>query len=108
MGKVRGYLLYDEVNDMLPAKVQSWEQIDDLLSTFERYGIDIYEDVGSAKAARAAAEPGEAKPRGEGAVEEVELDLPQGTLGKRKDPGRMYRREMASVALLTREDAGAL
>jgi RNA polymerase primary sigma factor len=35
MGKVRGYLLYDEVNDMLPAKVQSWEQIDDLLSTFE-------------------------------------------------------------------------
>src|SRR5712692_3327365 len=86
MGKVRGYLLYDEVNDMLPAKVQSWEQIDDLLSTFERYGIDIYEDVGSAKAARAAAEPGEAKPRGEGAVEEVELDLTPGTLEKTKDP----------------------
>ena len=34
MGKERGYLLYDEVNDMLPAKVQSREQVDDLLSTF--------------------------------------------------------------------------
>ena len=41
MGKVRGCLLYDEVNDMLPAKVRSWEQIDDLLSTFERCGIGI-------------------------------------------------------------------
>src|SRR2546425_12624628 len=56
MGKERGYLLYDEVNDILPAEVHSSEEIDDLLSTFERYGIDIYEDVSSAKAARAAAE----------------------------------------------------
>ena len=44
MGKERGYLLYDEVNDILPAEVHSSEEIDDLLSTFERYGIDIYED----------------------------------------------------------------
>ena len=44
MGKERGYLLYDEVNDILPAEVHSSEEIDDLLSTFERYGIDVYED----------------------------------------------------------------
>ena len=56
MGKERGYLLYDEVNDILPAEVHSSEEIDDLLSTFERYGIDIYEDVSAAKAARAALE----------------------------------------------------
>ena len=56
MGKERGYLLYDEVNDILPAEVHSSEEIDDLLSTFERYGIDIYEDAATAKAARAAAE----------------------------------------------------
>ena len=53
MGKERGYLLYDEVNDILPAEVHSSEEIDDLLSTFERYGIDIYEDAAAAKAARA-------------------------------------------------------
>ena len=44
MGKERGYLLYDEVNDILPPEVHSSEEIDDLLSTFERYGIDVYED----------------------------------------------------------------
>ncbi len=56
MGKERGYLLYDEVNDILPAEVHSSEEIDDLLSTFERYGIDVYEDLSSAKAALAAAD----------------------------------------------------
>ena len=33
MGKERGYPLYDEVNDILPAEVHSSEEIDDLLST---------------------------------------------------------------------------
>ena len=60
MGKERGYLLYDEVNDILPAEVHSSEEIDDLLSTFERYGIDVYEDLSTAKAALAAA-PGAAR-----------------------------------------------
>ena len=58
-GKERGYLLYDEVNDMLPAEVQPSGEIDDLFSTFERYHIDIYEDVSSARAARAAVEAAE-------------------------------------------------
>src|SRR5215470_386919 len=53
LGKERGYLLYDEVNDSLPAEVHSSEEIDDLLTTFERNGIEIYEDAASAKAARA-------------------------------------------------------
>src|SRR5260370_10388958 len=91
---------------MSAGKVKSWEPSDNLLSTFERYGIDIYEDVASAKAARAAAEaaePGEAKPREEGAVEEVELDLTPATLEKTKDPVRMYMRAMGTVPLLTRE-----
>src|SRR6266849_8226663 len=82
MGKERGYLLYDEVNDILPAEVHSSEEIDDLLSTFERYGIDIYEDAATAKAARAAAEAVEtveAEPKEEVATEEVELDLTPGT-----------------------------
>ncbi len=110
-GKERGYLLYDEVNDMLPAKGQSREQIDDLLSTLELYGINIYEDVASAKAARAAAEaaePGEAKSREEGAIEEVDLDLTPGILEKTKDPVRMYLREMGKVPLPTREGEAAI
>jgi RNA polymerase primary sigma factor len=109
MGKERGYLLYDEVNDLLPPEVHSSEEIDDLLSTFERYGIDIYEDVNAAKAARAAADADggaevEVKEKEEGtAADEGELDLTPGTLEKTNDPVRMYLREMGTVPLLTRE-----
>src|SRR2546421_11629479 len=111
MGKERGYLLYDEVNDILPAEVHSSEEIDDLLSTFERYGIDIYEDVSTAKAARAAAEApetGEPEPKEEGPAEEADLDLTPGALEKTNDLVRMYLREMGTVPLLTREGEVAI
>jgi len=113
MGKERGYLLYDEVNDILPAEVHSSEEIDDLLSTFERYGIDIYEDVAAAKVARAAleaTEPAEAEVKEEagGGGDEVELDLTPGLLEKTNDPVRMYLREMGTVPLLTREGEVAI
>jgi RNA polymerase primary sigma factor len=110
MGKERGYLLYDEVNDILPAEVHSSEEIDDLLSTFERYGIDVYEDLSTAKAALAAAdtaEPAEVA-KEEHAAEEGELDLTPGTLEKTNDPVRMYLREMGTVPLLTREGEVAI
>src|ERR1700749_650458 len=100
MGKERGYLLYDEVNDILPPEVHSSEEIDDLLSTFERYGIDVYEDLSSAKAALAASdspEPLEIKDTEAGPSEEGDLDLTPGTLEKTNDPVRMYLREMGTV-----------
>ena len=111
MGKERGYLLYDEVNDMLPAEVHSSEEIDDLLSTFECSGIYVYEDVSSAKAARAAAESAEisdTKPKEEVTEEEVDLDLTSGTMEKTNDPVRIYLREMGTVPLLTREGEVAI
>ena len=112
LGKERGYLLYDEVNDTLPAEVHSSEEIDDLLSTFERYGIDVYEDAATAKAARATlelAEPGaEPEVREEPQAEESELDLTPGALEKTNDPVRMYLREMGTVPLLTREGEVAI
>jgi len=112
MGKERGYLLYDEVNDILPAEVHSSEEIDDLLSTFERYGIDIYEDAAVAKVARAAldaAEPAEPEAKEEPAgADGSDLDLTPGLLDKTNDPVRMYLREMGTVALLTREGEVAI
>ena len=111
MGKERGYLLYDEVNALLLAEAHSSEEADDLLSTFQRYGIDIYEDVSSAKAARAAAEAAEAaetEPKKELPTEEIELDLTPGTLEKTNDPVWMYLREMGAMALLTREGEVAI
>src|SRR5260370_88764 len=110
VGKERGYLLYDEVNDSLPAEVHSSEEIDDLLTTFERNGIEIYEDQASAKAARAvevSAEAGEhevvVKDDAHSDEGSSDLDLTPGSLEKTNDPVRMYLREMGTVPLLTRE-----
>ncbi len=108
IGKERGYLLYDEVNDSLPAEVHSSEEIDDLLTTFERNGIEIYEDQASAKAARAVEVSAEGGDHEGGSKEEVhegetDLDLTPGSLEKTNDPVRMYLREMGTVPLLTRE-----
>jgi RNA polymerase primary sigma factor len=108
IGKERGYLLYDEVNDSLPAEVHSSEEIDDLLTTFERNGIEIYEDQASAKAARAvevSVEGGdhEGIAKDDAHEGETDLDLTPGSLEKTNDPVRMYLREMGTVPLLTRE-----
>src|SRR5271170_7924302 len=114
MGKERGYLLYDEVNDILPAEVHSSEEIDDLLSTFERNGIDVYEDLAAAKVALAATDGAEGlaelpKDEGPGAAsEDGDLDLTPGALEKTNDPVRMYLREMGTVPLLTREGEVAI
>jgi RNA polymerase primary sigma factor len=107
MGKERGYVLSGEVNDILPGEVHSSKEIGDLLLTLDRSGIDIYEDVSSAKGAGAAleaAEALEAEVKEEGALcDEGELDLTPGLLEKTNDPFRMYLREIGTVPLLTRE-----
>jgi RNA polymerase primary sigma factor len=41
IGKEKGYLLYDEVNDLLPSDVHSAEDLDDLLSMFDSAGIEV-------------------------------------------------------------------
>ena len=95
MGKERGYLLYDEINDILPVEVHSSEEIEELLSTFERYGIDVYEDLAAAKAARTEleiAEPTKTEAKEEisvGNSDELELDLTPGALAKTEDPVRL-------------------
>jgi RNA polymerase primary sigma factor len=111
LGKERGYLLYDEVNDLLPTEVHSSDEIEEVLSAFERYGIAMYEDLASAQAARAALEETEGageEPAEASVAAEAELDLTPGAMGKREDPVRLYLREMGSVPLLTREGEVAI
>jgi RNA polymerase primary sigma factor len=98
-GKEKGYLTYNEVNDLIPHDMHSPEDLDDLLTTIGTQGIDLLEGSklpSSALEKRFDAELGE-----EG--EEVELDLTPGALEKTNDPVRMYLREMGTVPLLTRE-----
>jgi RNA polymerase primary sigma factor len=100
------------VNDILPPEVDSPEEINDLLSTLERYGITVYEDLAAARAASATVEPGESlepEVKEEPAPDqEVELDLTPGVFDKTNDPVRIYLREMGLVPLLTREGEVAL
>jgi len=97
-GKEKGYLTYDQVNDLIPHDVHSPEDLDDLLTTIGTQGIDVLEgpklpSQGLDKKGFEDIEEGE----------DVELDLTPGALEKTNDPVRMYLREMGTVPLLTRE-----
>jgi len=94
-GKEKGYLTYDQVNDLIPHDVHSPEDLDDLLTTIGTQGIDVLEGP-KLPSLDKKFEEGE-----EG--EDVELDLSPGALEKTNDPVRMYLREMGTVPLLTRE-----
>ena len=97
VGKEKGYLTYNEVNDLIPHDVHSPEDLDDLLTTIGTQGIDVLE--GPAKMPSAGLDKAEDMEVGE----DVELDLTPGALEKTNDPVRMYLREMGTVPLLTRE-----
>jgi RNA polymerase primary sigma factor len=114
VGKQRGYLLADEVEQVLPAELHSTEEIEDLLSTFERIGISVYEDHAAAKIGHTALDPIVTEsPAAEWSdrtqvADEGELDLTPGMLDKNNDPVRLYLREMGSVPLLKRADEVAI
>ena len=98
LGKEKGYLLYDEVNEMLPSEVSSSAELDQLFDAFGSAGVDIVESeekYAELKAAGLTSKQSNAKG--------VQLDLTPGALEKTNDPVRMYLREMGTVPLLTRE-----
>lgn len=106
LGKERGYLLHDEVIELLPVEDHAPEVIDKLFSTFERESIEIYEDAASAKAANPALAVSEqiAISRDEPVrADEADPYLAPRPADTSNDPVRMYLREMGVVSLLTRE-----
>ena len=98
LGKEKGYLLYDEVNENLPSQISSSEELDELFDVFGNAGIDVVESEEKYKQMKAAGLTGMGKQGGS-----VQLDLTPGALDKTNDPVRMYLREMGTVPLLTRE-----
>jgi RNA polymerase primary sigma factor len=108
MGKAKGFLTYDEVNDHMPESIVSSDQIDDWLSTLGGEGIEIVDASTQVKvedktpAAEAESEEeGEAEPSPRPA--EAEEEEEEDGYSKTNDPVRMYLRKMGSVSLLTRE-----
>jgi len=110
IGKEKGFLLYDEIYELLPEEVTSLpEELDEIYIRFNDLGIDVIED---------AEKPLQATPKGivtiDGTIEEKEMDQREevqqdiiaassGIVDKTNDPVRMYLREMGTVKLLDRQ-----
>ena len=96
----RGYITYDQLNEVLPPDQVSSDQIEDVMSMLSEMGIQVTE------------EDEEAEEEDKGTTDLVqtqkpgEVTLSSGTtekLDRTDDPVRMYLREMGSVELLSRE-----
>jgi RNA polymerase primary sigma factor len=91
LGKEKGYVLYDEVSEILPAgELAGGAELEDVLAGLDGAGIEILEE---AKDFEKKLEDDEL----------LDLDLPAGVGDKVNDPVRMYLREMGTVPLLTRD-----
>ncbi len=92
MGKERGYVLYDDVSDLLPDDLGTGSELDDLLAGLDAAGVDLLEEPKTDFAKK----PEEAE-------EFADLELGPEAGDKTNDPVRMYLREMGTVPLLTRD-----
>ena len=96
IGKEKGYLLYDEVNELLPADITTSDALDELFTAFGNAGIEVVDSEQKYREHKLFDR------RGEGS-DDIELDLTPSPIDKTNDPVRMYLREMGMVPLLTRE-----
>lgn len=97
LGEEKGFLTYDDVNDMLPPDVTSSDQIDDIIMLFGEKNIDIIDT-----------EQGEKLVMKKTSEDVIPIKFPENLVlapgtGKTGDPVKMYLREMGMVSLLSRE-----
>jgi RNA polymerase primary sigma factor len=104
MGKTRGFLTQQEINDHLPEKLVDAEVLEATVKMLNDMGIAVYEQAPDAATllvaggAGTAATDEEAEEAAEAALSTVDSEF-----GRTTDPVRMYMREMGSFELLTRE-----
>jgi RNA polymerase primary sigma factor len=102
LGKQKGFVTYDEVNDHMPEDVVSTDQIDGWLAALGEHGIEVVDGSGSRRPELVDQPPKGLdieKEKEEGEVDEDE----EYAYSRTSDPVRMYLRKMGSVSLLTRE-----
>jgi RNA polymerase primary sigma factor len=104
LGKEKGFLLYDEIYEILPEEITGApDDLDEILIRLSDLGIEVFEDA-EKQSAHQKDEPGGAK--GVETREEVQAEIvaaAAGVMDKTNDPVRMYLREMGTVKLLDRE-----
>src|SRR5438132_1591044 len=128
LGKSRGYLTYEELNEKLPDEVVSPDKLDTLLMMIDEMGIKLideldiadYQQKATAKKSRGAAAAAPAPEKEEPVIEELteeeeeeldlnlEAELAEASSKRIDDPVRMYLTQMGEIPLLTREQEIAL
>ena len=104
MGKTRGFLTHQEINDHLPEKLVNEEILEAIVAMLNDMGIAVYEQAPDAATLlisgsnTGTATDEEAEEAAEAALSTVDSEF-----GRTTDPVRMYMREMGTVELLTRE-----
>ncbi len=96
LGKEKGYLLYDEVNDVLPNDINSSKDLDSIFYLFGDAGIEVIDSEQQLEVVKR-------KAGSKSTGEDDQPDPATETLEKTNDPVRMYLREMGTVPLLTRQ-----
>ncbi|MBS1983460.1 MAG: RNA polymerase sigma factor RpoD [Bdellovibrionales bacterium] len=107
IGRKKGFLTFEEVNNALPKEMNSPEQLEDAIAYFGKKKIEIFDSESDANAKKA-------KPDGEGGEDEEEVvvegekketlsDEDADELLKANDPVRLYLRKMGSIPLLTKD-----
>ena len=96
IGKEKGYLLYEEVNDALPTDFISSEDLEDLFGVLGNAGIEIVDSEDQYREEKLLERTVKAK-------DTADAEVTQPALDKTNDPVRMYLREMGTVPLLNRE-----
>ena len=94
LGKEKGFLTYDEVNDNLPEDMISSDQIDEVMMMFDEMDIEVVEE---------ALKMSQDQEVGKLDEEDEPESFDFYSYGRTSDPVRMYLREMGSVSLLTRD-----
>ncbi len=95
LGKTKGYLTYEDIQNKLPPEVTSSDEIDNLLVSLTRHGIEVVDTPTQAVRKKD-------KPRPKAQETEEDASSAAGTT-KSNDPIRLYMRKMGSVSLLDRE-----
>ena len=104
MGKARGFLTFQEINDHLPERLVDAEVIEAIVKMLNDMGVAVYEQAPDAATllvaggSVSASSDEEAEEAAEAALSTVDSEF-----GRTTDPVRMYMREMGLFELLTRE-----
>lgn len=105
LGKEKGYLTYDEVNEYLSEEIVDPGEIEDYIQMLDEMGITVYEMASDMDAMLLTETENVATVVTDEVVEEAAaaISTTDADLGRTTDPVRMYMREMGSVELLTRQ-----